>query len=187
MRTGLVGIVLWLALGPSAQAASCPATLDFSFRTLAGEERVRLCERYAGKVVLVVNTASKCAYTDQYSGLETLYETYKDQGLVVLGFPSNDFAGQEPGSEKQIKAFCRLTYGVQFPMFEKIHVDRARAHPFYQKLATLAGGYPRWNFHKYLLGRDGGLVASFDTALEPGHPTVLRAIRQELDRQGGGK
>jgi len=180
-------LLLGLLFSTSLSAQTCDSLLDVEVRTLNDNKTVNLCNEYHGKVILVVNTASKCAYTDQYSGLEALYETYKDRGLVVLGFPSNDFAGQEPGSEKQIKAFCRLTYGVQFPMFEKIHVDRAHAHPFYQKLAALAGGYPRWNFHKYLLGRDGGLVASFDTALEPQHPTIVRTIRQELARQGGGK
>jgi glutathione peroxidase len=136
-------------------------------RRLAGDEVVKLCEAYRGKVVLIVNTASKCAYTDQYAGLEALYERYRDRGLVVLGFPSNDYGGQEPGTEKQIKTFCRLTYSVKFPMFEKTHAREDLADPLYRKLGSLAGEYPRWNFHKYLLDRDGKLVGSFPSAVRP--------------------
>ena len=119
----------------SGSALACPETLNFSKRTLAGDQYVNLCEKYAGKVVLVVNTASKCAYTPQYDGLEKLYREYKDRGLVVLGFPSNDFGGQEPGTEKQIQTFCRLTYGVEFPMYEKTRVREGVAGPFYEHLA----------------------------------------------------
>jgi len=147
--------------------ATCPATLDFKVRPLLGEEAISLCDTYANKVVLIVNTASKCGFTPQYEGLEALYSQYKDQGLVVLGFPSNDFGGQEPGNEAEIKAFCRSTYGVQFPMFEKVHASQANAHPLYQKLGGLANEFPRWNFHKYLLDRDGQLVGSYKSGVKP--------------------
>ena len=129
--------------------------LDQDFRQLASKDEINLCEAYEGKVLLVVNTASKCGNTPQYDGLEKLYEEYGDQGLVVLGFPSNDFMGQEPGTEEQIEEFCRLTYGVEFPMFEKTPVTKGAAHPFFAALADSAGTYPTWNFHKYLIGRDG--------------------------------
>jgi glutathione peroxidase len=120
--------------------------LDQDFRRLASDEVVNLGEAYAGKVILVVNTASKCGNTPQYDGLEKLYEEYQDDGLVVLGFPSNDFFGQEPGTEEDIQEFCRLTYGVRFPMFEKVTVKEGDAHPFFDALAAAAGTYPTWNF-----------------------------------------
>ncbi|MFQ5994854.1 MAG: glutathione peroxidase [Acidiferrobacterales bacterium] len=180
MRWKCQALTVLLLSVPVSAAATCPATLDFEFRTLASQEKVRLCERYQGRVVLVVNTASKCGFTYQYEGLEALYEKYKARGLVVLGFPSNDFAGQEPGNEQQIKRFCRLTYAIQFPMFEKIHVAADSAHPFYRKLARIAGEYPRWNFHKYLLGRDGQLLASYSTQTEPDDPRLLQSLEQAL-------
>lgn len=162
--------------GPSA----CPATLDFTKRTLAGDDQVNLCDAYLGKVVLVVNTASRCAYTPQYDGLEKLYERYREQGLVVLGFPSNDFGAQEPGTEKQIQEFCRLTYNVRFPMFEKTHAAERSADPLYRTLAGLAGEYPRWNFHKYLLDRDGKLLGSYASSTRPDDPRLLAAIERAL-------
>ena len=154
----------------------CPETLNFTKRTLAGKEDVNLCKAYLGKVVVVVNTASKCGYTYQYEGLEALYRKYKDKGLVVVGFPSNDFGGQEPGTEKQIQDFCRLTYGVEFPMFEKTRVSQYNADPIYQTLASLSGEYPKWNFHKYILDRNGKLVASFDSKVEPQGSKMISTI-----------
>lgn len=141
---------LLLSIANNAYPA-CPESLNFHKRPLGEKQPVHLCDVLRGKVVLVVNTASKCAYTPQYDGLEKLYDRYRARGLVVAGFPSNDFAGQEPGMEKQIKDFCRLTYGVEFPMFEKVHVKGASADPFYKQLARVTGEQPRWNFHKYLL------------------------------------
>jgi glutathione peroxidase len=124
MRGILFFLVVIMVEGSSVQAETrnCPDTLNFTVRSLNDEQQVNLCEVYAGKVVLIVNTASKCAFTSQYQGLEALYATYKERGLVVLGFPSNDFANQEPGTEAEIKTFCRMTYGVQFPMFAKTRV-----------------------------------------------------------------
>ena len=155
---------------------TCPETLNFTKRTLAGKEDVNLCKAYLGKVVVVVNTASKCGYTYQYEGLEALYRKYKDKGLVVVGFPSNDFGGQEPGTEKQIQDFCRLTYGVKFPMFEKTHVSKYNADPIYKTLAGISGEYPQWNFHKYILDRNGKLVASFNSKVEPQGNKMITTI-----------
>jgi len=174
-------ITLLALLTLSGTALACPETLDFNKRTLAGEQEVNLCESYAGKVVLVVNTASKCAFTPQYEGLEELYRQYKDQGLVVLGFPSNDFGGQEPGTEQQIQNFCERTYDVGFPMFEKTHVRKGVADPLYETLARLSGdGFPQWNFHKYLIDREGRVVGSFDSWVKPQSRTIVAAIEKLL-------
>jgi len=178
-----VTFVLLTALaGASANASpsGCPETLDYHMRPLAQDQPVHLCEMMRGKVVLVVNTASKCGYTPQYDGLERLHKRYRERGLVVAGFPSNDFAGQEPGSEKKIQAFCRLTYGVEFPMFEKTRVKGESADPFYQHLARITGEQPRWNFHKYLLNRDGRVVASFPSQVRPEDKQLVRMIEDLL-------
>lgn len=180
--THLSAVCLVLALGalPLDAQAACPDTLAFTKRALASDRAVNLCEQYLGKVVLIVNTASKCGYTYQYDGLESLYRRYRDRGLVVLGFPSNDFGGQEPGSEQQIQSFCRLSYGVEFPMFEKTRAAAAGADPLFRVLAEHAGEYPRWNFHKYLLDREGRLVRSFRSATEPESSEVVAAIESLL-------
>jgi glutathione peroxidase len=154
--------------------------LNQDFRRLAAQESVNLCEAYAGKVILVVNTASKCGNTPQYDGLEAMYEKYRADGLVVLGFPSNDFMGQEPGTEEQIQEFCRLTYGVEFPMLEKTPVKKGRAHPFFTALADASGTYPTWNFHKYLIGRDGRYVAQFSPRTRPDDQGLVSAVEQAL-------
>ncbi len=154
--------------------------LEHEVRALNSDEKVNLKQAYAGKVILIVNTASKCAFTDQYEGLEALYAKYHDQGLVVLGFPSNDFGGQEPGSEKKIKKFCRLTYGVKFPMFAKTQVKKGAAAPLFQALGEAAGRYPRWNFYKYLIGRDGKLVDSYTSFTSPQSRKLVQAIEELL-------
>lgn len=164
----------------SNATAACAPALDFEVRRLAGDETVRLCDAYQGKVVLMVNTASKCAFTGQYDGLEKLYNQYKDRGLVVLGFPSNDFGNQEPGSEEQIQTFCRLTYSVEFPMFEKIHVKKGRAAPLYQYLAEQTGVYPKWNFYKYLIDRDGKVVDYYSSITSPDSNKILKQIEKLL-------
>ena len=178
-RLGLLMIAGLPFLISSAHAA-CPQTLDFELRRLNSDEQVNLCQTYLGKVVLIVNTASKCGFTHQYDGLETLYDRYKDRGLVVLGFPSNDFGGQEPGTEAQIQEFCRLTYSIRFPMFEKVRAARAEASPLYRTLGELAGEYPSWNFHKYLLDREGRLVKSFSTPTPPLGAEITSAIEELL-------
>ena len=180
MLTNLRVVVLMGLLGlGQAVWASCPAALDFEFRRLGSQQQQVLCEQYAGKVVLVVNTASFCGFTPQYEGLEALYSRYRERGLVVLGFPSNDFA-QEPGNEDEIKAFCELTYSVKFPMFEKVHVTGQQSHPFYQQLAQLSGQQPQWNFHKYLIDRDGKQVTSFATRIDPQGDRLIQAIEERL-------
>ena len=165
---------------PPAQAADarCPATLNHQFPRLQDEKPQMLCQ-YSGKVLLVVNTASYCGFTPQYKGLEALYAKYKDRGLVVLGFPSNDFA-QEKGSNKEIAEFCENTYGVKFPMFGASHVRGANANPLFRQLAQATGHQPLWNFHKYLVGRDGRAVASYGTRTAPDDAALLSDIEEQL-------
>jgi glutathione peroxidase len=178
----IIFMMLAVLAGTQVHAKDCSALLDFDVRTLDEDAVINLCESYQGKVILVVNTASKCAYTDQYSSLEQLYGDYRDQGLVVLGFPSNDFGQQEPGNEYQIKTFCRLTYGVKFPMFAKTRVAGRYADPFYQQLAEASGTYPKWNFHKYLIDRNGQLVANYMSAIDPLDERVIRDIKKHLTK-----
>ena len=174
----ILTLVISLAALPAVACES--ELLDQDFRPLASRDSVNLCEAYEGKVLLVVNTASKCGNTPQYDGLEKLYEQYGERGLVVLGFPSNDFMGQEPGTEEEIKEFCRLTYGVEFPMFEKTSVREGDAHPFFAELAESAGTYPTWNFHKYLIGRDGKLIREFSPRTKPYNDELVAAVEQAL-------
>jgi len=162
-------------------AASDTALLDQDFRRLASDDVINLQDAYAGKVILVVNTASKCGNTPQYDGLEQLYQEYQDDGLVILGFPSNDFFGQEPGTEEEIQEFCRLTYSIKFPMFEKVTVKEDDAHPFFAELAAASGTYPTWNFHKFLIGRDGNLIAEFSPRTQPYDDDMVAAIKAELN------
>jgi len=163
--------------------SSCPSPLNVEVRSLNENKRVNLCNEYKNKVVLIVNTASKCAFTSQYEGLEALYKKYKDSGFVVLGFPSNDFANQEPGTEKQIQSFCRLTYGVQFPMFTKTHVRKKNADPLYRNLGDAAGEYPAWNFHKYLLDRNGRLIESYSSSTKPSNKKLVSKIESLLNEK----
>lgn len=174
----LIAITLSLVF---SNAMACEnLLLDQNFRRLASDEIVNICDAYQGKVLLVVNTASKCGNTPQYDGLEALYERYEDKGFAVLGFPSNDFFGQEPGTEKDIQDFCRLTYGVKFPMFEKISVKKKNAHPFFHALADASGTYPKWNFHKYLIGQDGKLISEFGPRTKPDHTILVTSIEKAL-------
>jgi glutathione peroxidase len=176
MRTFAIFLVF-----AAAPALACDSPLlDHEFRRLASSEQVNLCEAYSSRVILVVNTASKCGNTPQYDGLERLNEEYGEDGLVVLGFPSNDFLGQEPGTEEQIQDFCRLTYGVKFPMFEKTSVKGSDAHPFFAELAAASGTYPRWNFHKFLIGRDGQLIGDFEPGMQPYDPKLVAAVERAL-------
>ena len=180
-RVKALALLTFLGLG-SANAGQTAASdlLDHEVRRLGSDEVVNLKQAYAGKVVLIVNTASKCAFTGQYEGLEALYAKYRERGLVVLGFPSNDFGGQEPGNEQQIQDFCRLTYSVQFPMFAKTHVKKGQADPLFHGLAEAAGRYPKWNFHKYLLDRDGRLVDNYLSFTSPQSDTIVEAIEALL-------
>lgn len=145
-------------------------------------------ENYTGKAVLVVNTASQCGFTGQYEGLEKLYETYKDRGLIIIGVPSNDFGGQEPGTEAEIKEFAASTYHVTFPMTQKYAVTGDKAHPFYVWAANQGQGglifsHPRWNFHKYLIAPDGSLAGSFGSQVTPNSGKLITAIEQVLPVQ----
>lgn len=176
-------IVFLLILLSPLSAMACAELLDHKVRELNGDKQVHLCEEYKHKVVLIVNTASRCGYTNQYDGLEKLYDRYKAQGLVVLGFPSNDFAAQEPGSEKEIQSFCRLTYGVQFPMFAKTRVSRYSADPLYKGLAKESGNFPAWNFHKYLVNRKGNLIADYASAVEPLGNVLVSDIENALKQK----
>ena len=163
---------------PAATATSCPVILKQTFNRLQDDTPQDLCQ-YAGKVVLVVNTASYCGYTVQYEGLERLYAKYKDQGLVVLGFASNDFQ-QETGSNKEIAEFCNNTYGVKFPMFAKSSVSGANANPFYQGLFKAGAQTPKWNFHKILLDRSGKVVASYPSKVTPDDKKLVADIEKAL-------
>jgi glutathione peroxidase len=169
------------AAAPAAAAASasCPAVLKHTFKRLQDEAPQDLCQ-YAGKVVLVVNTASYCGYTKQYEGLERIYAKYSAKGLVVLGFPSNDFGKQEPGSSKEIADFCYNTYGVKFPMFSKSVVSGSNPNPLHASLIKITGKEPKWNFTKYLIGRDGKVIEHFPSKVEPEDKDVIGKIEKAL-------
>jgi len=167
------------AAPPAASAAACPALLQHRFDRLQDEKPQSLCQ-YSGQVVLVVNTASFCGFTSQYEGLEALYSKYRQQGLVVLGFPANDFGRQEPGNNQAIADFCENTFGVKFPMFSKTSVVGREANALYKQLAQKTGETPQWNFHKYLIGRDGQSVRSYPSSLDPKDPRLLKDIERFL-------
>lgn len=162
-------------------AESQGSAYDYSFKTLHEGSALPLSQ-FKGKVLLVVNTASKCGFTPQYEGLEKLYETYKDKGLVIVGVPSNDFGEQEPGNAQEIANFCKVNYGVSFPMTEKEVVVGDAAHPFYQWAATTLGfgSAPKWNFHKYLVDRQGKLVDFYFSNVTPESDTLVKAIEKAL-------
>ncbi|MBP6851360.1 MAG: glutathione peroxidase [Rhodoferax sp.] len=166
------------ASGPVA-AGSCPAVLQHRFKRLQDEAPQDLCQ-YAGRVVLVVNTASFCGFTGQYEGLERLFARLGPRGLVVLGFPSNDFGQQEPGNNKQIADFCFNTYAVRFPMFSKTTVVGQGAHPLFVSLARATGRPPAWNFHKYLIDRKGRVLASYASEKQPEAADLVARIEQAL-------
>ncbi len=161
--------------------AACPALLNHTFPRLQDEKPQSLCQ-YSGKVILVVNTASYCGFTSQYKGLEALHSKYKDKGLVVLGFPSNDFA-QEKASNQDIAEFCENTFGVKFPMFTKTSVTGDSAAPFFKQLAKDPGQRPKWNFYKYLIGRDGRLIDSYNSMTSPENKGLTQAIEKSLGQK----
>jgi glutathione peroxidase len=167
------------AIEPSAAPdAACPALLQHTFNRLQTGQPQSLCQ-FQGKVLLVVNTASYCGYTHQYEGLEAMYRKYKDRGLVIVGFPSNDFS-QEPGTNKEVAEFCRTTYGVDFPQFEKSSVAHLSANPLYTDLARLTGKKPQWNFYKFVVDRSGKPVATFPSATAPDNPAFTALIERLL-------
>jgi glutathione peroxidase len=172
MRLFLISVAMMI--GGEAMAA-CPALLDRNMDSLLDKPQ-SLCE-YAGKVVMVVNTASQCGYTPQYDGLEALYRKYKARGLVVLGFPMNDFGSQEPGSNKEIAQFCVNQYAIDFPMFAKTSLNN---NSLFTDLTKATGQAPRWNFHKYLVDRGGVRVQSFGSGVTPEDPKLVAAIEKLL-------
>ncbi len=183
--TPFFALLLW-ALASSGEAlaatpgdkAACPAVLQHTVARLQDEKPQALCQ-YAGQVVVVVNTASFCGFTPQYKGLEALYAKYKDQGLVVLGFPSNDFS-QEPESNAKIADFCENTFGVKFPMFVKTTVRGGNALPLFKQLAEKTGTTPKWNFYKYIISRDGQQIQSFSAMTGPQDKSFVQAVEKQL-------
>ena len=177
----LVGVVCQPALAQTAKPAACPAVLQHTVERLQDEKPQNLCQ-YAGQVVVVVNTASFCGFTPQYKSLEELHARYKAQGLVVLGFPSNDFS-QEPENNQKIADFCENTYGVKFPMFTKTTVRGSEASPLFKQLTQITDTAPKWNFYKYLISRDGKQVKSYNSATDP----LGKAFIGELEKQLANK
>ncbi|MFZ6815950.1 glutathione peroxidase [Undibacterium sp. Rencai35W] len=177
-----VGFIVNVASISSAFAedkTSCPAVLNHKFKRLQDESAQDLCQ-YAGKVTLVVNTASYCGFTSQYQGLEELHAKYNPKGLVVLGFPSNDFGQQEPGNDKEIADFCFNTYGVKFPMFTKTSVKGKEVNPLHAQLIQATGTTPKWNFYKYLIDRKGNVVAAYSSTTTPDDKKLVADIEKAL-------
>ncbi|UCH75144.1 MAG: glutathione peroxidase [Rhodospirillales bacterium] len=188
MRAIMILLGLVAAAAPASAEGAGKSAHDFTFTAIEGGP-LPLSD-FRGKVVMVVNTASFCGFTRQYDGLQAVWERYRDRGLIVLGVPSNDFGNQEPGTEDEIKRFCEVNFNIDFPMTSKVPVKGADAHPFYMWAAGEVGdaGTPRWNFHKYLIGPEGELVAWFSTRTEPTSREVAVAIEAQLariERAGG--
>tara|TARA_B100000963_G_scaffold179940_1_gene156325 strand:- start:1550 stop:2074 length:525 start_codon:yes stop_codon:yes gene_type:complete len=157
---------------------SCSDILDSTLRVLDSDDEKNLCE-YSGNVILVVNVASRCGYTPQYAGLQRLYNTYKDDGFIVIGIPSRDFF-QEFSAESKVAEFCSTEYGVDFPMFATAKVSGKKAHPFYKKLIAASGKEPKWNFAKYLIGRDGQVIEHYKSSVTPESERLVSAIQSVL-------
>jgi glutathione peroxidase len=184
MPRHLLALLFLMAATQLVQAApptspSCSPLLSHTFLRLQDEAPQSLCQ-YQGKVILVVNTASFCGFTSQYEGLEKLYAKYKDRGLVVLGFPSNDFGQQEPGSNKDIADFCKNTYDVKFPMFAKSSVSGSNPNPLFKMLIAKTGTTPKWNFYKYLIDRNGNVVDSYGSLTKPTSSSITSEIEKLL-------
>lgn len=176
---------LWILipfLAITASVSGAADLYDISLKTIEGEPTT--LAPYRGKVLLVVNVASKCGHTQQYAGLEALYKEKKDEGLVILGFPCNDFGNQEPGSNEEIMAFCSRNHGVTFPLFDKIHVKGENQHPLYTLLTGPGSPFPgdvRWNFGKFLIGRDGKIISRFEPKTQPDSEELRAAVLKALD------
>ena len=181
MALSLVLGSMMVCVPASANAGECPTLLNHKFNRLQDDSPQNLCQ-YSGKVVLVVNTASYCGFTSQYEGLEKLYANYKDKGLVILGFPSNDFS-QAPGNNKEIADFCYNTYGVKFPMFAKTSVKGKEANALFAALVKAGAKAPSWNFNKYLIDREGKLVAGYGSTTRPDEKTFVSALEKALAAQ----
>ncbi|GIL37899.1 glutathione peroxidase [Roseiterribacter gracilis] len=174
--TSLLASLVAIAIATGAKAESA---FDFQFTSIDGKPMP--LSAYKGKTLLIVNTASQCGYTPQYADLEKTWAKYRDKGLIVIGVPSNDFGGQEPGSEADIKKFCEANYDIDFPLTTKNVVKGADAHPFY-KWAGLKLGEPKWNFHKYVIAPDGTLAGSFNSKVKPDAPELVQAIEGSLPK-----
>ena len=183
-RVIVLGALCWLAAGASARAAGCPAWLDHDFQKLRSSKNVNLCKAFAGKPLLLVNTASHCGYTPQFKGLEALHEKYRDRGLVVVGFPSNDF-NQEAKDDKETAEVCFINYGVKFTMLAPTAVKGVAANPVFQELARQTQE-PQWNFNKYLVKPDGTVLGYFDSKVTPESPELNQAIAGLLASAGTG-
>lgn len=171
-----------------ASGVQAGSSYDFTFKTLSGEQPLPLSQ-FKGKVLMIVNTASQCGFTKQYADLEALYKKYQDRGFVILGVPSNDFGGQEPGSNEEIAKFCQVQFKLSFPMAAKEIVSGDKAHPFYlwAKKTLGFGTAPKWNFHKYLISRDGQLVDYFNSTTSPNANRVHKAIEKLLAAEPDSK
>ena len=186
-RALLVSVLSALVLAAAPAAAEPAGDGVYSFSAARIDGRDEALERYRGKVLLIVNVASRCGYTPQYEALQALYERYNERGFAILGFPSNDFAAQEPGSNGEIAKFCRMNYGVEFPMFSKVRVVGDEAHPLYRYLVERpapVGGPVKWNFQKYLVTRDGEVVEKFPSATEPDDAALVQTLENLLDAKG---
>ena len=180
LKNCLFGLLVFLSGFETAHAASaCSPLLSHTFLRLQDEAPQSLCQ-YQGKVILVVNTASFCGFTSQYEGLEKIYTKYKDQGFVVLGFPSNDFGQQEPGSNKEIADFCKNTYDVKFPMFAKSSVSGNNPNPLFKMLIAKTGTTPKWNFYKYLIDRNGNVIDAYGSMTKPTSNSITSEIEKLL-------
>ncbi len=166
-------------IGEPANANACPAVLNHQAPLLMEDKNQNLCD-FKGKTVLIVNTASQCGFTPQYEGLEKLHRQYSARGLVVLGFPANDFGGQEKGSNAQIAKFCQANYGVSFRMFQKLE-QPIKTHPLFTQLAKASGQPPEWNFHKYLITSEGQVI-SFASRVDPLAADLVKSIERSLSR-----
>ena len=174
----------FLALAAFVTTASAATLYDVPLKDIDGKETT--LKPYEGKVMLIVNVASKCGNTKQYKELQALHQEFEKEGLAVLGFPSNDFGGQEPGTNEQIKEFCSTKYNVTFPMFDKVVVKGSDKHPLYQELSGKESPFPgdvKWNFGKFLVGRDGKIIARFDPKTKPDDVTVTKAIKDALAKK----
>lgn len=177
-----VGVLVVLFTPPPAKAenmAECGDWMSHQFNKLNSTESVQLCEQFAGQVLVVVNTASQCGFTPQFEQLEAIYQTYKEQGFSVIGFPSNDF-NQDRGSEEKTAKVCYLDYGVTFPMIERTHVKGEKANPVFQSLSNQSGISPSWNFYKYIIDRQGEVVAVFSSQTKPTDSAMVDAIEKVL-------
>ncbi len=179
---GFAGMAYLAVMGGAVAAEG--SAYDYQFTSI--DDAPLPLEQYRGKTVLLVNTASQCGFTPQYEGLQALWEEYRDQGFVVLGAPSNDFGGQEPGDESEIKQFCEVNFNINFPLTSKVVTKGDEAHPFYKWARGETGSGPQWNFHKYLIDPDGKLVGSYPSIVKPMSAKLRKAVEKSLPKTVAG-